>query len=261
MFSSIKKPTVMRILCLLLLTLWGRPQAQTREDHCLVARYACTFNEDFDRGRFPVPYYSILYAWPSHSYFLASRDPKAEKMPGATDLALQPDTLWRTAKWLDDRAMVFGSFGFDGRETLYQDSLHVMPWTISGESRRMDSLECFKASTFFRGRHYTAWYAPSIPLANGPWKFGGLPGLIVEVYDDQKDLHFRLLSLTSTRPSSPYRDIGPYSRYDTYAKYEAYLRKSIRQIEDMIAAQRQEGCIDCQTQSKVNIFFWEKLAR
>lgn len=261
MFSSIRKPVVMRILCLLFVVLWMKPLAQTGEGHCLVARYTCVFNEDFDRGSFPVPYHSVLYAWPSHSYFLAVRDPRAEKMPSVTDLALQPDTLWRTAKWLDQEAMVFGTFGFDGREAFYQDSLHIMSWTRAGESRRMDSLDCFKATTVFRGRSYTAWYAPSIPLANGPWKFGGLPGLIVELYDDKKDLHFRLVSLTTAHPSHPYRDIGPYGRYGSYVTYEASLRKSIRQIEDMIAAQRQEGCIDCQTQSKVNIFFWEKLPR
>ncbi|WP_297063293.1 GLPGLI family protein, partial [uncultured Duncaniella sp.] len=38
-----------------------------------------------------------------------------------------------------------------------------------------------------RGRNWTAWYTEEIPITDGPWKFGGLPGLILKVEDDKKE--------------------------------------------------------------------------
>ena len=49
---------------------------------------------------------------------------------------------------------------------------------------------CQKATTTFRGRNYTAWFAPEIPSNNGPWKFGGLPGLILKISDDKRNFIF-----------------------------------------------------------------------
>ncbi len=34
----------------------------------------------------------------------------------------------------------------------------------------------------------TAWYTPQIPLGNGPSRYGGLPGLILEISDGQETI-------------------------------------------------------------------------
>jgi GLPGLI family protein len=62
-------------------------------------------------------------------------------------------------------------------------------WEISNETKMIGKNNCKKATTSFRGRKYTAWFAESIPINKGPWKFYGLPGLIIEVYDDENVLH------------------------------------------------------------------------
>jgi GLPGLI family protein len=76
--------------------------------------------------------------------------------------------------------------GFD----LYSEDTPKFKWIIRKDTTTMLGYACQKATTTFRGRNYTAWFAPEIPLNNGPWKFGGLPGLILKIYDDNRNFTF-----------------------------------------------------------------------
>lgn len=70
---------------------------------------------------------------------------------------------------------------------VYSDSVPVIDWNFSDEdSDTIMGYECRKATAEFAGRHYTAWFAPEIPLPFGPYKFGGLPGLILKIEDDDR---------------------------------------------------------------------------
>ncbi|MBS1500520.1 MAG: GLPGLI family protein [Bacteroidetes bacterium] len=69
----------------------------------------------------------------------------------------------------------------------------VMPaidWKISGDTATFGGLHCQKATAHFKGRDYTAWFCPDMPLHVGPWKLNGLPGVIVQAYDAKKDVQF-----------------------------------------------------------------------
>lgn len=52
-----------------------------------------------------------------------------------------------------------------------------------------------KATTVFRGRTYEAWFTPDIPVSDGPWKFSGLPGLILEVHDSKNHYVFSCIGI------------------------------------------------------------------
>ena len=56
-------------------------------------------------------------------------------------------------------------------------------WQILGDTATIQGLACQAAETYYGGRRYVAWFAPSIPIADGPYVFAGLPGLIVKVSD------------------------------------------------------------------------------
>ena len=68
-------------------------------------------------------------------------------------------------------------------------------WKLENETKKIGSLVCKKATAIFRGRSFTAWYTPSIPLSYGPWKLNGLPGLILEAYDTNKNLYWYFKSV------------------------------------------------------------------
>jgi GLPGLI family protein len=63
-------------------------------------------------------------------------------------------------------------------------------WIFTKETKKIGTLVCHSATTNFRGRQYTVWYTPEIPLPYGPWKFTGLPGLVLEAYDTDFFVYF-----------------------------------------------------------------------
>ncbi len=72
---------------------------------------------------------------------------------------------------------------------IYKDSASIN-WELISEFKDISGYNCQKAITAFRGRNYEAWFTSEIPLSFGPWKFGGLPGLILEVYDQTGEIYF-----------------------------------------------------------------------
>ena len=77
----------------------------------------------------------------------------------------------------------------------YVDSLHTQIWTMGDSTREVLGYTCQQATTDFRGRRWTAWFATDIPVSDGPWKLGGLPGLILEAYDEGQQHVFTAVGL------------------------------------------------------------------
>ena len=77
----------------------------------------------------------------------------------------------------------------------YVDSLHTQTWTMGDSTREVLGYTCQQATADFRGRRWTAWFATDIPISDGPWKLGGLPGLILEAYDEEQQHVFTAVGL------------------------------------------------------------------
>lgn len=56
-------------------------------------------------------------------------------------------------------------------------------WKILPDKQQIGKWQTQKATLDFAGRQWTAWFASEIPLQEGPYKFSGLPGLIVKMED------------------------------------------------------------------------------
>jgi GLPGLI family protein len=67
-----------------------------------------------------------------------------------------------------------------------------LKWAISNQKELVNNIPCTLAILNFGGRKWTAWFAHSIPIQEGPYKFGGLPGLIVKLQDEKKYFVFQL---------------------------------------------------------------------
>lgn len=60
-------------------------------------------------------------------------------------------------------------------------------WNIQSETSKLGNFTIQKATTEFEGRKWTAWFSRDIPFQEGPYKFHGLPGLIVLLEDSNKN--------------------------------------------------------------------------
>jgi len=77
----------------------------------------------------------------------------------------------------------------------YSDSLGLK-WVIQSDRDTMGGYVCQKAITHFAGRNYAAWFTMDLPLQAAPYKFDGLPGVVVKVADTRAHYLFQLESFT-----------------------------------------------------------------
>lgn len=63
---------------------------------------------------------------------------------------------------------------------VYEEPVCAMEWQVCDSTKTVLGYECVKATADYHGRKWTVWFAPEIPVQDGPWKFAALPGLILE---------------------------------------------------------------------------------
>ena len=106
-----------------------------------------------------------------------------------------------------------------GSKFLVEEDVPTMEWEIDEDSvQTIIGYECHKAKTKFRGREWTVWYVEDIPISLGPWKFNGLPGIILQAEcDGYMSIRASGLSTTGMLPVTFYN----FADY----KYEPIERK------------------------------------
>ena len=77
----------------------------------------------------------------------------------------------------------------------------ISDWEMTGKSDTLMGMLVYQAKTNYGGRIYNAWYAPEIPISDGPYVFSGLPGLIIKIADE-KDWYVFQLQRVDLNPSS-----------------------------------------------------------
>lgn len=109
---------------------------------------------------------------------------------------------------------------------LVEELIPVQQWTLTDEGKEILGYKCKSAKCSFRGRDYTAYYTDEIPVADGPWKFGGLPGFIMEVKDANGHYSFVCVGINSnadrpiTMPEVEYNKTSRVKFYQTKHRYD-----------------------------------------
>lgn len=77
----------------------------------------------------------------------------------------------------------------------YSEPTPNINWKIKSDTMRVFNYVCQKAVGQFRGRSYEAWFTPEINISEGPWKFTGLPGLILKVDESKGHYSFSCIGI------------------------------------------------------------------
>ena len=85
---------------------------------------------------------------------------------------------------------------------LIESPIPAIDWTISGDTATFGGLHCQKATGHFKGRDYTVWFCPDLPVHTGPWKLNGLPGVIVDARDAKNEVIFQFDGVEKTVAAS-----------------------------------------------------------
>lgn len=100
----------------------------------------------------------------------------------------------------------------------------VQQWKLHNETKTILEHRCQKATCHWRGRDYVAWFAPDIPVKRGPWRFNGLPGLILKIYDTNHFYTFEAVSLKKVNE--------PMMLYDF--NYRKSTRQRVRKLQRVL---------------------------
>ncbi|MGZ3753484.1 MAG: GLPGLI family protein, partial [Mucilaginibacter sp.] len=86
---------------------------------------------------------------------------------------------------------------------LVEGPMPAIDWKIDGDTATFGGLHCQKATCHFKGRDYTAWFCPDLPVHIGPWKLNGLPGVIVDARDAKNEVVFKFDGVEKATPTPP----------------------------------------------------------
>lgn len=77
----------------------------------------------------------------------------------------------------------------------YEEEKEIFDWKIDVGTSLFNDLLCNKAKLYFRGRNYEVLFSSDLGISDGPYKFSALPGLIVHLIDDRKEVEYKISAI------------------------------------------------------------------
>lgn len=147
---------------------------------------------------------------------------RAAAMKGDWDNIPRRDGSYYVVKSLTENKMRIYDIIGAMNKFYYDETPGEWNWEITDSTKNVIGYECIKASTDYHGRRWEAWFAPEIPVQNGPWKLEGLPGLILEASADGGKYTFTATGIQeTTKPIIPVYRTDEYEKTDRKGFYKS----------------------------------------
>lgn len=111
----------------------------------------------------------------------------------------------------------------------YEEEMSPINWEIEEDTTSVLGYTCYKAMCDFEGRRYSAWFTQEIPVNDGPYKFFGLPGMILKIEDSENIFQFVAVGLKKMENAEIVIDNKSiYQKYtkEEYKKLKKRLQKN-----------------------------------
>jgi GLPGLI family protein len=127
-------------------------------------------------------------------------------------------------------------------------------WELERGDTTILNYRCNKATVNFGGRRFVAWYCVDMPIMAAPYKFHGLPGLVMSVYDTEKQHIFRITNISKLQYVKPiYRYKKDYIKIsaERFVKsLYAFMAKLAKQLN---VGDSKHGLVDPEIRTKAII--------
>ncbi len=117
------------------------------------------------------------------------------------------------------------------------ESIPRINWQLTEEYKEILGYNARKATANYRGRDYIAFFTDKLPVSDGPWKFNGLPGLILEIYDSENKVSYEAISIKISEKANHKFDLNTKiegKRLYTFDEYIRMVKKSQDRIKTAI---------------------------
>ena len=114
-------------------------------------------------------------------------------------------------------------------------------WKILSDKEKIGNFNAQKAICDFAGRKWTAWFTTDIPIQDGPYKFHGLPGLIIKLEDNTHSHIFELKGVKKLPETGEWKSQKEKKRYNALITLdqEKYKKGFKDYLQDPMKGQRQ----------------------
>jgi GLPGLI family protein len=166
-------------------------QAQSTD---LIAHYQLEFKRFTESDKVGTEDLVLIAKKDAKSYFMYEKmividSIHKERELNIADIMLLKSPLYYLIEREGNAVIHYESFGNDLLK--FKESVELN-WKLLNEEKMIRGFKCKKATVNYEGRNWVAWYATDIPVSSGPYKFHGLPGLILDISDINNQFHFSI---------------------------------------------------------------------
>lgn len=94
---------------------------------------------------------------------------------------------------ISKKGTVFENYVTQSPNYYWYETNDKQDWKILPDKKKIKGFDAQKATTQFAGREWSARFTNEIQFSNGPYKFHGLPGLILEIHDSKNNCNFEFV--------------------------------------------------------------------
>nr|WP_262917435.1 GLPGLI family protein [Zunongwangia pacifica] len=212
-------------------------QEKAKKEFDYKATYQLEYQEDSTDENSILSETVVLYLGKGHSLYSSLGKAVEDSIGGFN--APETDFHYKIYKnYREDQLILAEKITADRYKYKYSQALKMIDWKIHSENREILGFSVQKATGAFAGRNYIVWFAPELPFSDGPYKFNGLPGLILEISDLKNHYHFTLSGFQELKK--------PIEKLLNLDNYKMVSQKELDQFRDdndrdPLAAMRNAG--------------------
>ncbi|MEK8179266.1 GLPGLI family protein [Flavobacterium buctense] len=120
-----------------------------------------------------------------------------------------------------------------GLKKVIVDSINIIKWDITKNYTKVMGYDCQEAKCVFRGRSYKAYFLKDIPIPNGPFKFDGLPGLILKVQSDDGTVNIEAYEIEYNKDIK-FNFTNPFDEKNiaTWQEFKDFYKKRVEKVKN-----------------------------